>query len=69
MWNVMWFKNDLHVVPKNDVRQHRLFGCWCKPRFEESRLALSPVWIHNAADRREAQEKKTAARAGAEKLC
>lgn len=55
-WNAVEFKGELHVVPIEDRRKHRLFDCWCKPKYEREGLALSPVWIHNSADRREAEE-------------
>lgn len=40
------FKSELHIIPKRG-RQHRLFGCWCKPEFKRDQLALSPVWVHH----------------------
>lgn len=51
-WDAVHFKDQIHVMPRNDIAHHRLFGCWCNPKYEEHRLALSPVYIHNAADKR-----------------
>lgn len=42
-------RNEWHVVPMNDIREHVTFdgNCWCKPQ------AQGTVWVHNSADGRE----------------
>ena len=59
-WTVVEFKDELHVIPINDTAQHRTFGCWCKPTFDPDKRALSPVYVHHAADKRELVEERDA---------
>lgn len=56
VWTVRNHKDELHIVPRNDYKQHRLFGCWCNPKFEKDRLALSPVWVHKMGKRSESED-------------
>lgn len=37
-----------HVVPVNDLREHRTEGCWCRPR-----ETAEGVIVHNSMDGRE----------------
>ena len=44
-------RNDIHVIPINDLREHDATQeCWCKP-IEDSEC--DAVWIHNSMDGRE----------------
>jgi len=41
-------KNDLHVVPLDDLREHDTDkACWCVPSYDDH------IWVHNSMDRRE----------------
>lgn len=47
-------KDDLHVIPNNDLREHvSRPDCWCKPVEHEE---TSGLWVHNSLDRREEYE-------------
>lgn len=42
-----------HVVPNGDLHRHQLDPtCWCEP--DEDSITDVPLWVHNAADDREA---------------
>lgn len=46
------YRNALHVVPINDLKEHVLtINCWCNPEEQEE-----GVLVHNAADGREDYE-------------
>ena len=52
-WAVVGF-DDFHVCPIGDLREHRVSDdCWCSPTPDAE---ASNVFIHHAADRREAYE-------------
>jgi hypothetical protein len=50
-WTVWEHGTELHIVPESERGQHRLFGCWCKPKLEHN-LALSPVWVHHSKSKK-----------------
>jgi hypothetical protein len=41
----------VHIVPQHDRREHDPADCWCVPA-----VTLDGLYVHNAADRREAFE-------------
>ena len=42
-----WAITGNHVYPINDLREHSLRDCWCRPIDDEG------VTVHNSLDRRE----------------
>lgn len=57
-WYVFDNPDAVHVVPRNDTRDHNIchgeHECWCNPAIEDE--GERPIVIHNAADGREAYE-------------
>ncbi len=51
MWGVYETNNLSHVMPMDDLREHLLTECWCKP-FEDD-----GVIVHNSMDQREQFER------------
>jgi hypothetical protein len=50
-------RNDVHVVPVNDLRKHvDLRRCWCEPRITQEK-ATGAVVVHNSKDGRELIER------------
>ena len=48
---------EWHVVPRGDIREHETSpDCWCMPDEDDEEPGL---WLHNAADDREAFEQGT----------
>lgn len=46
-------EDDCHVLPLNDLRDHREHrDCWCRPQILIDDCG-SPIIIHNSMDRRE----------------
>lgn len=43
----------VHVIPIDDLREHGIDYCWCRPTLEPD----EPVLVHHAADNREAFER------------
>ena len=53
----MEYAIEWHVVPRGDVREHETSpDCWCMPDEDDEEPGL---WLHNAADDREAFEQGT----------
>ncbi len=40
-----------HVIPMDDLRDHAMKNCWCRPRYDEG------VIVHNSLDLREFYER------------
>jgi hypothetical protein len=48
--NMPWRVVGTHVIPNNDLREHSLTDCWCRPEDDDG------VIIHHSLDRRELYE-------------
>jgi hypothetical protein len=50
----------IHVIPADDEREHQLSTwCWCGPESFEVDAGGATIWVHHAADLREAYEQAT----------
>lgn len=50
-WLVIHHVGEIHVVPRDDLRPHRLSSaCLCHPSLDE-------IWIHHSFDKRELTER------------
>jgi len=50
---VLCADGNIHVVPDEDLREHRQYSCWCHPVPD---VECDDVIVHNALDRREVHE-------------
>jgi hypothetical protein len=49
-----------HIIPLEDDREHDISTwCWCGPESVEVKDDGTTLWVHQAADMREAYEKAT----------
>jgi len=46
-----WKVDGNHVYPVNDLREHSVAGCWCRPTDDDG------IMVHNSLDRREIYER------------
>jgi hypothetical protein len=45
-----WGLAGNHLIPVDDLRQHKLTNCWCRPEYDDGLV------IHNSLDQRELYE-------------
>ena len=48
---IMMSADDIHVMPVDDLKEHLLENCPCKPRIEV--VGANLIYIHNSWDGRE----------------
>jgi hypothetical protein len=46
-----WKVDGNHVVPVDDLREHSVTGCWCRPTDDDG------ILVHNSLDGREHYER------------
>ena len=49
--NMAWKVDGSHVYPTNDLREHSVNGCWCRPTDDDG------IVVHNSLDARELFER------------
>lgn len=52
-WEHRYFKDETHIVPIDDDREHDPVNCWCNPVVDED---TPSVVVHNSFDKREEYE-------------